>query len=180
MILDVIFNNLASGWNDVLSEIRRTPKKKIPSPILLEALFGTALDLYEKYPLSHPEIAADKIFGPLSAIYTWENKSLTEEEAEKIVREGSDVIIPEGKTKEEEEQEKREEEELIKRRQVQRKRLLSNILSQRKSTLLLLAGLAGLILAVFARDQNSGPYAAIAHKLWITRSWLAKWVLGNW
>ena len=150
-----------------------------PQPLVLEKLFTTALHLYELFPPDHPEISANTIFGSQSAIFTWENADLNDEEAEKIVANGTDVIIPEPVEEAEEEKEQKEnvneDAEIIKRRrQMQKTQYISRLFANPNTTIFALVGLAGVLLAMYTRDESMINLGA---RGWMRNNWILRWVL---
>lgn len=83
-----------------------SPTKARSDEIPISSLLRAADELYEKCPPTHPSIAADTIMGPKSVIFTWHEKDHTErtvegepclpsdDEAEKMVEDKSQVVLP--------------------------------------------------------------------------------------
>ncbi|KIO25377.1 hypothetical protein M407DRAFT_210643 [Tulasnella calospora MUT 4182] len=84
-----------------------SPTKTRSDEIPISSLLRAADELYEKYPPSHPSIAAGTIMGPESVIFTWHEKDYTElavdggepclpsdDEAEKMVEDKSQIVLP--------------------------------------------------------------------------------------
>lgn len=66
----------------------------------VEHILSHARRLYHQYPLDHPKLRVNTIMGPKSCIRTWSaTPRLTDEEAEKIVIKGKDIVIPEVEVK---------------------------------------------------------------------------------
>jgi hypothetical protein len=166
-------------------------------PLPLETLFNSAQFLYEQFPLSHPDIQANTIFGPRSAIFTWEQHDLSSEEAETIVREGTDVIIPEPVEEEKEDLDKLDKisegkginrRKLAKRyRELQARRFMRGVLGLINSNtrVFALVGVVGVLIAL-----NIGEDTAIALGIargslvarpwwWMRDNWLVRWGLGK-
>ncbi|KAG8892550.1 hypothetical protein FRC01_014102, partial [Tulasnella sp. 417] len=82
------------------------PSKTGSEEVPISSLLRAADELYEKYPPTHSSIAADTIMGPKSVIFTWHEKDHTErtvdeepclpsdDEAEKMVEDKSQVVLP--------------------------------------------------------------------------------------
>ena len=168
-----------------LTSIRSAPRSRKSAgqpPLPLDALFTTALQLYDRFPLAHPDISANTIFGPLSAIFTWEKTDLSDEEAEQIVAEGTDVIIPEPIA--EETKEEQDEAEAVKddaevskrRRQLQKRLYISKLLLHRSTTIFALVGLAGLLVAMYTGENS---VLALGMTSWMRHHWIFRWTLGK-
>jgi hypothetical protein len=157
----------------------RTRYNKRPTPIPIETLFHTATQLYEAFPLDHAGIDANTIFGPKSAVFTWANRNLSEQDAEQIVLEGTDVIIAEVVDSEKDDIAKLPINDKLarRRRQLQVRYLLRNVfIIHRQATIFTLVGVTGLLLALYARD---GPFLQLGSKSWIRNNWLFKWTLAR-
>lgn len=177
-------NHQRTGRSD--SRTRHRPKA-----ILLETVFSSALQLYEQYPIDHPEVQANTIFGHNSVVYTWARPDLTAEDAERIIREGSDVVIPEppaeGTGDDADKGFDDEKHEIIRRRKQQSGRLqirfyLASLLALKKGpTIFALVGLAGVLIAIYARDAahpNTSVLGVSVHN-WVRSSWLMRWCFGK-
>lgn len=153
--------------------------RHIKKPLSIETLFQTASELYAKYPLDHPGIDANTIFGPKSAVYTWDNHDLSEEEAEQIVLEGTDVIIVETLNIDKDEMDRFPIGDKLTRRQrhLQIRNIIQNIfVVHRRTTIFTLIGMAGAVLALYA---GNNPYLRLGSKSWLRENWLVKWCLGK-
>jgi hypothetical protein len=164
----------------------------------IETVFNTALHLWQLYPLEHPGVSADTIFGPLAAVHTWDNRELSAEEAERIVRDGKDVVIAEP-VKEQE----REQEDLDKitergsgndairgvpgrKRELELRNFARGIgklvLAHRPATVFTLVGLAGVLLAMYAGAGSALVLSAreeLARNAWMRRNWLVRAVVAR-
>lgn len=148
-------------------------------PLAIESLFQTANELYAKYPLDHTGIEANTIFGPKSAVFTWSNPSLSEEEAEQIVFEGTDVIIVETIEKDEADLDRFPMGDKLTKRQrhLQIRYIIQKVfVVHRRATFCTLIGLAGALLALYA---GNNPYLQLGNKNWIRDNWLVKWCAGK-
>lgn len=161
------------------SKHKHTTRKH--GPISIEALFQTANQLYSDYPLDHAGIDADTIFGPNSAVYTWSNHDLSEEEAEKIVLEGTDVIIVETLDTDKDKLDRFPiGDKLTKRqRRLQMRYIIETVfVSHRQTTLFALVGIAGALLALYGNKDS--PYLRMSgNKSWIKDNWPVRFVLGK-
>lgn len=77
-----------------------TPRSPLSPPTSIETLIESALDLWDRHPLVGDDgIDADRVMGPKSCIFTWglsEDGLLDDAGAEAIVKEGLDIVLPEG------------------------------------------------------------------------------------
>ncbi|KAG8913630.1 hypothetical protein FRC00_001965 [Tulasnella sp. 408] len=84
-----------------------SPNKTRSDEIPISSLLRAADELYKKYPSLHPSIAADTVMGPKSVILTWHEKDHTDrsadggepclpsdDEAEKMIEDKSQVVLP--------------------------------------------------------------------------------------
>lgn len=166
-------------------------------PLPLETLFNSAQYLYDTFPLSHPDIQANTIFGPLSAIFTWEKHDLSSEEAEKIVQEGIDVIIPEPVEEAKEDLDKLDQisdgkginrKKLARRyRELQARRFMRGILGLINSNtkVFALVGIVGVLIALNIGEDTAISLGIARGSLaarpwwWMRDNWLVKWGLGK-
>lgn len=166
-------------------------------PLPLETLFHSAEYLYGQFPISHPEIQADAIFGPLSAIFTWEKHDLAPEEAETIVREGKDVIIPEPVEEEAEDLDKLDKinggkginrKKLARRyRELYARRFIKGVLGLINSNtrVFALVGLVGVLIALNIGEDTALSLGIARGSLaarpwwWMRDNWLVRWGLGK-
>lgn len=195
---------------------RRTPRSHGPTPphnraqyshtpprrtraralVPIETVFNTALHLWQLYPLEHPSISADTIFGPLAAVHTWDNRELSTEQAECIIRDGKDVVIAEP-VKEQE----REQEDLDKiadggkdaiggvpgrKRELELRNFARGIgklvLAHRPATVFTVVGLAGVLLAMYAGAGSALVLSAreeLARNAWMRKNWLVRAVVAR-
>lgn len=117
---------------------------KLEPSLDLEDLLQRALELWDRFPPS--SVGSLDIFGPNSATRTWalESTTLSDEEAEQIVREERDIVYPETP------------ERIVRGR----RRTLWAVLCSNKRTLVLVGALASVLLAVYGpRWQNIRKWA---------------------
>lgn len=147
-------------------------------PLSIETLFQTANELYTKYPLDSSGIDANTIFGPKSAVYTWSNHDLSENEAEQIVQ-GTDVIIVEAIDKDKDGLGRFPIGDNLTRRQryLQIRYVIQRVfVVHRRATFFTFIGIAGALLAL---SMGENPYFQIGSKSWLQNNWLVKWCMGK-
>lgn len=163
-------------------------RKPADQPLYLNDLFAKAVYLYAQFPLDHSGVNASSIFGPQSAVFTWGKTTLSNTEAEQIVAQGTDVIMPDP---EEEEKRRQDSEEKRKKDEQSRKLLrkagkvplhrllyaLQQVGISQSTAVLILAGMAGIMLATYATKDGSVLYTNT--KIWLRQSWIVRLALGN-
>lgn len=149
-------------------------------PVSIETLFQHASQLYKDYPLDHAGIDANTIFGPKSAVFTWDNHDLSEEEAEQIVLEGTDVIIVENIDDHKDDLDRFPIGDKLSRnqRRLQMRYIIQKVfVTHRQTTLFAFIGVAGALLALYG--TNSPLLRMIGSKSWLKDNWLVRFCLGN-
>ena len=129
-------------------------KKPEPPKISIEQLVSTASSLYSRFPPTDPRVGVAEIMGKKSCVYTWALSAkgeLSDQEAEAIVSGPMDrIVLPDKRLIEEE---KKQEERIRRRRPKKGGRHQVGEWEITPTKVLVVAGVAGLVLAIWTSEN---------------------------